>query len=115
MLMKLPYGKMTARARQTVDELFEKRITCENMAAKMDDIWPIENIWGIIVEKLSQHNIKTMRGLKTTLRRIWRNIDKDTCRRLVCSTPLRLQELVRKNGNRLQKFNSSCLHVELNQ
>ena len=104
----------TKKSRDKISELFEERIECEDMAAKMDDVWPIENVWGIVAEKLSQRkSIKTLVGLKRAINEIWRGINEETCKRLVYSTPLRLKKVIEKGGNRLSRFKTNLLDVEM--
>ena len=85
----------------------------EDQAAKMDDVWPIENVWGIIVEKLRFKKFKTMAGLKRAICKIWREIDVETCKRMMYSIPLRLNEVIKNEGRRISKVDTSGLDVLL--
>ena len=41
----------TQKSMRAVERLFETRVKVEEQAPKMDDVWPIENVWGIVGEK----------------------------------------------------------------
>ncbi|CAF1563546.1 unnamed protein product, partial [Rotaria sordida] len=47
-----------------IDEIFYERIEPEEQSSKMADIWPIENIWGYIKEKLEENEYETVTMLK---------------------------------------------------
>ncbi|CAF3407711.1 unnamed protein product [Rotaria sp. Silwood2] len=50
-----------------IDELFYERITPDEEASKMADIWPIENVWGHIKEKLDVYEIRNIAMLRKKL------------------------------------------------
>ena len=51
----------TQMALEAVNDVFVNRIDLKDCAAKLADYWPIENVWGILKERL--------RGQKRTLER----------------------------------------------
>ena len=95
----------TETALQTVSDTFRFRLDHSSQAPKTADIWPIENIWGMIKSKISKKKCKSKDDLKKEIVKCWREIDsdKDLCRRLVGSIPKRLEAVVAKNGGQIFK------------
>ena len=94
---------------ECVDKLFDERIPIDIQAKKLDDVYPVENVWGIFYEKLRFSKVKTLPGLRRKICEIWRSIDEDICKRLIYSIPLRLKEVIKKDGHRIGKFDSRKL------
>lgn len=70
--------------------------------AKSPDLNWIENLWGILQEKVSEKEIpKTLLGLKRRLVKEWSNIPATTLKNCAESMPQRLAEVVRRNGEPL--------------
>ena len=97
------------KVQKKVAELFDSRISIENQAPKLDDVWVIENVWGIIAEKLRFRKFTTLKGLRRAICQIWRDIDVSTCRRLVHSLPFRFKEVINKGGHRIGKFSTKSV------
>ena len=81
-----------------IDELFCDRITPDEEASKMADIWPIENVWEYIKEKIGKHEIENLAALKDKIVQLWNTINPAMCSRLINSIPKRLQCLINKKG-----------------
>jgi hypothetical protein len=64
---------------QEMDDIFWECIVSAEQADKMADVWPIENIWGYIKQKLDLYEIKDLVTLKTKIIEIWRTISSETC------------------------------------
>jgi hypothetical protein len=47
-------------ALERIDEIFDERVKPDEQADKMVDIWPIENVWAYIIEKLSLEEIENL-------------------------------------------------------
>ena len=105
----------TKKALKKVSELFDERIEIEYQAPKLDDVWPIENVWGVIAEKLRFRKFKTLKGLRTAICQIWRAFDVEACKRLIHSIPLRLKDVIEREGHRIEKFNSKRLSDEISK
>ena len=75
---------------------FCERVTPAEQADKMADVWPIENIWHYIKQKLDACQIKDLVTLKTKIVEIWRTISSETCSTLIRSIPRRLQCVIDK-------------------
>ncbi len=86
-----------------VNELFDERIEPEDQAVKCADIYPIENVWGIIYEKLRAKDTKSLQVMKAEVNKIWRNITKQTCAKLIEEIPLRMQAGIDKKGEQVFK------------
>lgn len=88
-----------------VNELFNRRVDVKYQAAKCDDLWPIENVWGIIKERLALETFSNLAEMKTKISEIWQNISRRTRHRLISSIPKRCRKIVIKNGRRLLREN----------
>ena len=101
-------GATIHRARISMDavhETFKHRVDPADQASKMADIWPIENVWGIIKAKIDQTQTNNLQHLKRKIKSVWKEIDsdKDLCRRLMSSIPKRLAAVVQKQGSQITK------------
>ena len=80
-----------------IDELlFCDRITPDEEASKMADIWPIESACGYIKEKIGEHEVENLATLKEKIVQIWNTINPDMCSKLINSIPKRLQCVIDK-------------------
>lgn len=87
----------TAAVLDEVRNLFRERIPSEIQCAKFDDCWPIENVWGIIKERIGHQE------LKTRICEIWRGVSRRTCRALIMSLPKRCRKVIVMEGRRLTR------------
>ena len=65
------------------------------------DLNPIENLWGIISNKLYKGGriFKSVKELKTAIIRAWEDISKETCESLVFSMDKRCEEVIGLEGS----------------
>ena len=75
---------------EKISEIFDDRINPEEQSDKMADIWPIENIWSIIKEKLKREEIQNVSMLKRKIVKIWKTITPTMCSNLINFIPRRL-------------------------
>src|SRR5215467_13503510 len=72
-------GKQTTKvATDVVDEFFIQRIEPKVGDAKFADVWPIENIWGILREKLRGRSFKSIDSVIRAVNVEWKKISKET-------------------------------------
>jgi hypothetical protein len=83
-------------ALEKIDEMFYERIEPEEQASKMADIWPIENVWGYIKEKLEENEFENVTMLKRRIVTIWNTITPQVCSKWMNSISRRLQCLIKK-------------------
>jgi hypothetical protein len=90
-----------ARIHRTAEALeacgaFPSRIPHDIQAPKMADVWPIENVWAIVKERVMEKEPQTKTQLKKVITKVWQEIhsDKALCRRLISSIPDRLQAVI---------------------
>ena len=59
----------------------------------MADVWPVENLWGILNQRVKKRELDTKEQLRRYIEEEWSRIDDDKamCRRLMESIPKRLQ------------------------
>ncbi|CAF5008439.1 unnamed protein product, partial [Rotaria sp. Silwood1] len=67
------------------------RIMTEDQASKLDDVWPIENIWSIIRMNLKKKDYQDLFQVKAEIVKIWKNFDINLCAKMMSSIPKRLQ------------------------
>ncbi len=48
------------------------RIMPEDQASKLDDVWPIENIWSIIEMELMKKDYQDLNHVKNEIKKIWK-------------------------------------------
>ena len=58
-----------------IDEKFKSRLSTKFQSGKMDDVWPIENVWGILKTKLDSMNVNSSEELKRAICQKWQEID----------------------------------------
>jgi hypothetical protein len=44
----------------------------EDQASKLDDVWPIENIWSIIEMELMKKDYQDLNHVKNEIKKIWK-------------------------------------------
>jgi hypothetical protein len=93
----------TPAVRQFVEENIPERIEVSDQAAKMDDVWPIENLWSIIRQELSKYQFSSLDDVKEKIIDIWESFDEEQCTKMIDSIPKRLKAIVRKQGQRITK------------
>ncbi len=54
----------TPAVRKFVEENIPERIEVSDQAVKMDDVWPIENLWSIIRRELSKYEFNSLDDVK---------------------------------------------------
>jgi hypothetical protein len=64
------------------------------------DFNPLENIWAILQNSISQKKITNIPALRRHLTEAWKNLDMEVVARCVESLPDRLQECIDRNGKR---------------
>ena len=95
-----------------IDELFCDRITPDEEANKMADIWPIENVWGYIKEKIGEHEVENLATLKEKIAQIWNTINPDMCSKLINPIPKRLQCVIdKKKGIQSRKKDYDSMNM----
>lgn len=90
-------------ALENIAKIFKSRVEPDEQSDKMADIWPIENIWRHIKEKLNGEKIENLDVLKRKIINIWQTITPDMCSKLINSIPRRLQCLIEKQGYSINK------------
>ena len=93
----------TAHVLSEVSTVFPNRIDIKRQAAKMADIWPIENVWGILYEKLRLVEFSSLDEMERRVGKVWRDIDKNLCSKMIVSIPKRLRAVITKNGDQIAK------------
>jgi hypothetical protein len=74
-------------------------IAMQNLA----DVWPIENVWGILKEKLQGCEYKNIEDLKTEIKKEWRKFNLSVCQRMIDKIPARLKTVIDEDGNQIKK------------
>ena len=94
----------TAVAKQTVAELFTARLDPNIQANKMADCWSVENLWGILGQRVQARN-PTAADLYTIIIEEWNLIDQDKelIKKLMKSMPKRFDAVRRLDGRQIRK------------
>ena len=77
-----------------VEENIPERIDVNDQAAKMDDVWPIENLWSIIRQELNKYQFDSLDDVKEKIIDIWENFSEEKCMKMIKSIPKRLKAIV---------------------
>ena len=96
-----PFHRQNSTAALTaVSEAFAKRLDHMKQCPKFSDVWPIENIWGIIKERVAKKKCENLNQLKREITRVWRDLDayKSLHARLMKSIPVRCRAVVENHG-----------------
>ena len=96
-----PFHRQNSTAALTaVSEAFAKRLDHMKQCPKFLDVWPIENIWGIIKERVAKKKCENLNQLKREITRVWRDLDADKSlhARLMKSIPVRCRAVVENHG-----------------
>ena len=93
----------TSAVRKFVEENIPERIEVSDQAVKMDDVWPIENLWSIIRQELSKYEFNSLHDVKQKIIDIWESFSEEKCMKMINSIPKRLKAIVRRRGQRITK------------
>lgn len=63
------------------------------------DLSPIENVWGIVKNKISKINIQTAEEFELTIAKCWLEIDQKIIDNIIDSMPNRIIKLIEANGD----------------
>lgn len=93
---------------------FKSRIPHDLQAPKMADIWPIENVWAILKDRVKAKEPKSKAQLKKVITQVWRDMDRDKnmCKRLISSIPQRLQAVIDVGGRQITKADYREMEAE---
>ena len=71
----------------------------------MADIWPIENVWAIVKDRVKAEEPKDKAALKRVIKKVWKeiNLDKVLCKKLMKSIPARLEAVISVDGRQVRK------------
>ena len=88
-----------------VQRNFRYRLDYERQAAKMADVWPIENVWAMLKAEVKAMDPQTKEELRSSIKKAWARMAKDEalCKKLIASIPARLQAVIKKKGRQIVK------------
>ena len=93
----------TKVAMNVIYDRFEERIEPNDGDAKFADVWPIENVWGILKEKTRGQTFDNLDSLVDFINSEWRKITPEQCEAMIDKIPKRLTQVIRLNGNQVHK------------
>lgn len=88
----------TFTARVTQDYLHNAGVKCMEFPPCSPDLNPIENLWAIFASAVEQYQSETVEELKAVIEQEWKNLDKDTMRKLALSMQNRCAEVIAAQG-----------------
>jgi len=74
-------------------------------AAKLADVWPVKNVWGILQQRVKKREPESKEQLRRNILEEWQYIDDDKamCRKLIESISKRLQAVLDVDGSQTRK------------
>jgi hypothetical protein len=69
-----------------------------NWPANSPDLNPIENVWGMLAQRVSYYELKTLDQLRDAITAEWDKITYDEIQALIESVPNRYQSVIDANG-----------------
>ena len=106
--MVLQSGRMTLyrcrAALEAVEDQFSRRLDHRQQCPKFSDVWPIENVWGIIKDRVDKKKCENLASLKREITKAWRemNADKNLLARLIGAIPKRCRAVISVNGDQIR-------------
>ena len=84
---------------------FAQRIPVHIQAPKMADVWPVENLWAILNDRVKKREPQTSDDRCLYIVEEWIKIDQDKalCRRLMRSIPKRLDAVIKVEGRQIRR------------
>ena len=82
-----------------VKHVFINRIELINCATKLANVWPIENVWGALKEKLREREFSNIEQLKNDIKKEWNKFSVSLCQRMIDKIPARLKLVINQDGN----------------
>jgi hypothetical protein len=93
----------TKVALDEVDLLFDERIQPFDGDAKLADVWRIENVWGMLKEKLRGKKFSSEKELEKEVRKHWRKLSVAKCKQMMEEIPNRLKKVIDSNGEHIHE------------
>ena len=80
----------------------------------MADIWPIENVWAILKERVKAKESKSKAQFKKVITQVWRQMDRDKnmCKRLITSIPNKHNAVINVGGRQMTKADYRGIKAE---
>ena len=91
----------TRVALDTVNEFFDERIEPGEFDAKFADVYPIENVWGILREKVRGKTFPTTQDLVECVNEEWVKITTKQCKHMISKIPIRLKKVIKNKGDQV--------------
>ena len=91
-------------AHDVMDFLDQKGVTVisDDTPAKMDDVWCIERLWGILhIMIFKRPEPKTYEELERRTTAAWKSVEVDTCKVLIHGMRSRIRKIVQLEGRKL--------------
>lgn len=88
-------------AMDTVNEFFIQRVDSSDGDAKFADCWLIENVWGILREKVRGKTFKDAAALTRCVNKEWKQITPEQCAAMMKKMPGRLLKVIEAQGEQI--------------
>jgi hypothetical protein len=93
----------TAVAMNTIETIFDERIAPEDGDAKYADVWPIENVWGAMKEKIRGELFESEAELEKQVAQQWKTFTATKCKQMMEKIPSRLQQVIDQGGEQIHE------------
>ena len=94
----------TKHVLEQLGKVFKQRIDPTRQCPKLADVYPIENVWGILYEKARGREFKNILALKRFINKCWREIDTEICTKMMQSIPYRLGAIIKCKGEQINSY-----------
>ena len=105
MLLKFGSTRPGRNLRHLINTDFSAKLRVNpSRNSKNDVVWAIENVWGIVKERVAKKKSETLKELKKEITRVWKEMDADKplLARLMASIPVRCKAVVEANGDQIR-------------
>ena len=75
-----------------------------DQVVKMDDVWPIENLWDIIRQELSKYQLDSSDDMKQKMIGTRENFSEEKCMKMIESIQKRVKAIARRRTQRITEF-----------
>ena len=87
------------RSKMVKKFLKRKRIQMFEWPGNSPDLNPIENLWHLMKNKVSEKHLSSLAAVRTAIKEVWvREISANYCCKLINSMPRRRQEVIKSKG-----------------
>jgi hypothetical protein len=81
--------------------LFIDRILSGEGGTKFADVWPIEEVWWILKEKIRGEQFSNSEQLKSRVNKDWEKKTCNDCKKMIDDIPKKLVDVIKSGGEQM--------------